>query len=52
MRKCDNMKERQAMLERENDQLRKCLYEDAGNKGIQLNQAHNATSAGRYQGIK
>lgn len=52
MRKCDDMKERQVLLEKENDQLRRCLYEDAGSKGVQLNQTHNVTSACRYQGIK
>lgn len=52
MRKCDDMRDRQTALERENDQLRRCLYEDAGSKGGQLNQGHNITSASRYQGIK
>lgn len=53
-RRLEDVQEKNSFLERENVQLRKCLYDENSNNS---NKTHNntitaTTSAGRYQNIK
>ncbi len=50
-KKLDEVEEKNVFLEKENSQLRKCLYDETTSK-VHVPAVNHVTSAGRYQGVK